>query len=491
MTSERTLPASDEAEQHILGCCLVDGAALDMTKRLKESGVTQSTFHSPANRSIYGAIMRVAEKEVEPDLFTVAEELTKEQVFEQAGGWPYLTQVATKSPTTAKASFYLERLLELATKREVIQSATAIIEHAYNGTSIAELEEQAKTLIPAPRTKTDWQSYRVTLSAKPAEPTVRLFLAGKPIATPGNLVTLISRAKTGKTATIGGVIAAIIGAHYDRHDIDTFGFTAPHTTEAVVLIDTEQSPFDAFTCHQRAFARANQEADISWLCHYAMVGCNAAKLRATLPAILAKASQDHKAVFTVILDGVADYVNSVNDEAECNEFIAWLRALAVQYNCPIICVIHSNEAVKAGDDGRGHLGKQLTRKAESNLLLKKVDNVTTITSEKQRKAPITEADGIAFQWSDELQRHVSCKSLPPSTARSGRRPKYDPDLMITAVPGPEAKPETVNAIHRTVGQLPCSIDIRTFKDWMAKWVETGEVVRSGDVKTGFFFKRSR
>jgi hypothetical protein len=71
-------------------------------------------------------------------------------------------------------------------------------------------------------------------------------------------------------------------------------------------------------------------------------------------------------------------------------------------------VIHSNEGLKSGDDGRGHLGKQLTRKAESNLLLKKEGETTAITSEKQRKAPITAADGVAFKWSDEEGRHISC-----------------------------------------------------------------------------------
>jgi hypothetical protein len=160
----------------------------------------------------------------------------------------------------------------------------------------------------------------------------------------------------------------------------------------------------------------------------------------------------------------------------------------VKNNCPAICVIHSNEGEKAGNDSRGHLGKQLIRKAESNLLLKKNGEVTTITSDRQRQAPITEADGVAFEWSDEQQRHVTCASSSAST-KAGRKPKYDPEQMIAAVPAPDQPPKSINAIHRDVGQLPCSIDIRTFKDWMAKWVQTGEVVRSGDVKTGFFFKR--
>jgi hypothetical protein len=335
------------------------------------------------------------------------------------------------------------------------------------------------------------QSRRITLASNPTEPVTRLFLAGKPVATPGNLTTLISKAKTGKTATIGSVVAAIVGAHYDRPGLDTFGFTAPHTKEAVILIDTEQSPFDAYTCHKRALARAGQTEDVDWLHHYSLVGYSADKLRKILPVILAEAKTKHGAVFTVILDGVADFVASVNDEQECNTFVAELHGTAVAYDCPVLCVIHSNEAIKSGDDGRGHLGKQLTRKAESNLLLKKNGEITTITSEKQRKAPITEADGISFRWSDEHGRHVSCETEASSATKgkSGPKPKYDPQAMLTCLPSPTDKSLPLGQILRKVSQLPCSISERQFKDYMAKWVETGEVERTGDGVYGFTFRR--
>lgn len=264
----------------------------------------------------------------------------------------------------------------------------------------------------------------VTIASQPVEPVTRLFLANKPVCTPGNITTIISRAKTGKTATIGAMIASIVAAHFDRSGLDTFGFTAPHTKEAIVLIDTEQAIYDAFICHQRALARAQQPNDLSLICHYALVGFPVDKLKKALVYVLEKAKRAHGGIFMLILDGIADFVNSVNDEAECNQLVAWVREISVTYNCPVICVIHSNEGVKTGDDGRGHLGKQLTRKAESNLLLKKTGEVTVVTSEKQRKAPITEADGVAFTWSDEVGRHVAC-GKPENVKKNGRPSLYN------------------------------------------------------------------
>lgn len=331
-------------------------------------------------------------------------------------------------------------------------------------------------------------SKRVRLANQPTEPTTRLFLAGKPIATPGNLVTLISRAKTGKTATIGAAVAAIIAAHHDRPDMDTFGFTAPHTKEAVILIDTEQSPYDAFECHRRALSRAGEQADPDWLCHYALVGESAEQLGKDLLAIIAEAKAAHGGIFTIILDGVADFVQSVNDEAECNNFISWLRSVAVDNDCPIMCVIHSNEAVKAGDDGRGHLGKQLTRKAESNLLLKKVGEVTTITSEKQRKAPITESDGVAFRWDNILGRHVSCPATSQTTVKGGRPKKYDFETFQKAFPREASKAETRQVILRKAQDFS-DIKDTAFRAILADGVQSGQLIQT-ETRSGYLYHLS-
>ena len=270
------------------------------------------------------------------------------------------------------------------------------------------------------------EARRLRASSPPAEPVTCLYLANKPISTPGNITTLISKSKTGKTAVVGGISAATVAAALDITDADTLGFTASKPDgKAVVLIDTEQSEFDAFVCYTRFLDRAGANEDPAWLHPFAVAGWSAQELRAVLRPAIEQAVQANGGVFLVILDGVADFVSDVNDPKESNAFVAELHGLAIEFNCAIICVIHSNEAKLSGDDGRGHLGKQLTRKAESNLLLKKVGEVTTITSEKQRKAPITEADGVAFTWSDSAGRHVSCKSAVDSRADAKRAKARD------------------------------------------------------------------
>jgi hypothetical protein len=95
--------------------------------------------------------------------------------------------------------------------------------------------------------------------------------------------------------------------------------------------------------------------------------------------------------------------------------VAELHALAIQYNCPIICVIHLNPG---GEKERGHLGSQLVRKSDSNLKLEKDGEVTVVWSEKQRRAPIFKDKGPRFAWSEELMMHASInatKRIPKKT----------------------------------------------------------------------------
>ena len=484
----RQVPASAEAEEHVIACCLIEGS--DTLLRATEAGVTDESFHFPRNRVIWSALCRLEQ----PTLETLLVELGTE--LPTIGGLPYLMQVTGKIPTTAHAGYFISKVRECELRRKVIREAQRTVEEAYTPGGLDEFLQIATSRMEAVKTGSSTAAdrakqaaanlalRRVRSASPPQEPVTRLYLAKKPIATPGNLVTLISRAKTGKTAVLGAATAAIIAAHHDRPSQDTLGFTAPHTQDAVVVIDTEQSPYDAYLCYHRSLKRAGQDTDPDWLYHYSLVGCTPEQIKESILAALASCGP----VFTLILDGVADLVNSVNDEAECNGLVVWLRALAVRHDCPIICVIHSNESVQSGDDGRGHLGKQLIRKAESNLLLKKTGEVTTVTSDKQRKAPITEKDGVAFQWSDEAQMHVSCSTVKEES-KLGRPPKYDQVAMLACFPAPTEPGRPLGQVHRVIRELPCGISERAFKDWVAKWIDTGEVVRTGDSKAGFGFRR--
>lgn len=467
----KDLPSSPEAEESILAACMTDQGCLD---RATEAGLTAASFHDLNNRAIFGAMAKRGAGGIE-------------LIYEDLHGKVGLPRLMEISNRGLGGMVHLTELLtvvkEKETRRSLIAGAARLTEQAYNGVELADLLESAESLLgstlsgaKAPSKAAQLQSLlsrRVSFTTKPVEPVTRLFLADKPIATGGNIQTITSKAKTGKTVTTGAVTASIVAAATNTlMNWDTFKFRASNPKgHAVIVIDTEQSPFDAWTCYQRSLARVGVEQDPAWLLHFALVGYTVTKRKAALELALEYAQKTFGGVFMVILDGVAHFVASVNDEVECNGLADWLRAFSVQYDCPILCVIHSNEGDMAGDDSRGHIGKQLMRDAESNLLLKKSGEITTITSDKQRKAPITEKDGVAFHWSEEKQMHVSC--VAPDKA-SGAPRKHHLSNYLSVFPGTQVQAKTFSALLKLANhKVP--ITRNTFWPMVEKGVETGEI----------------
>jgi len=237
-------------------------------------------------------------------------------------------------------------------------------------------------------------------------------LDGKPIGTPGNLVSIASAVKTGKSTVVGAMCAAVMAAD---DEADLLGFKSSNPDRRIVLwFDSEQSPDDFWHCVFRAIKRAGLREPPQWLHAYCLTGLQQEMAWRCVQVALDFASEMNAGVHSVLLDGIADMVKDPNDAGECNAFVAALHDLAINHDCPVVGVIHFNPG---SDKTRGHLGSQFERKAESNLRLDKDgDCITEIWSEKQRRAPIPKGTGPCFCWDDDRAMHVSVAN--PSEARA-------------------------------------------------------------------------
>ena len=205
---------------------------------------------------------------------------------------------------------------------------------------------------------------RITFENPPPEPIPILKMAGKRISTAGNLTAISAQAKHGKSAAVGAMLAAIFGEPEDGGDF--LGFEAePANGKAVVHFDTEQSPYDAWQIVARALKRAGISTTPSNFRAYRILDLTAENKLRALRTELARAAKECGGIHSIFIDGVADLTASVNDEIEAIALVQELVILAVQYSCPIICVIHENPA-QPGFAGktRGHLGSHIERKAE-------------------------------------------------------------------------------------------------------------------------------
>ena len=228
-------------------------------------------------------------------------------------------------------------------------------------------------------------------------------LAGTTLSTPGNLSSITSSVKTGKTAATSAMLAS---SFPHSEDCDLLGFySANPKNSAVIQIDSEQSPDDHWHVVNRMLRRVGLDKPPPWFYSYCLTGLGfKAALECFLEAIHIGFDR-HGGIHSSLLDGITDLVSDVNDAAECNAFVSQMHGLTIQYDFPLIGVIHFNPGT---EKTRGHLGSQFERKAETNLRLDKTNEVTTMWSDKQRRAPIPKGSGPSFCWSDDLQMHVSC-----------------------------------------------------------------------------------
>ncbi len=125
----RTLPHSDEAEEYLLSCCLLDGG--ETIARCLEARLVPAAFYLPAHQVIFEKLAELYQKGPPVGIEMLIEELRTTRQLEAVGGVPYLMQVGARIPTTAQAAYFIEKVRELYLLRELIRVATGAVERCY------------------------------------------------------------------------------------------------------------------------------------------------------------------------------------------------------------------------------------------------------------------------------------------------------------------------------------------------------------------------
>lgn len=126
----RTMPYSEEAEQHVIACCLLDGS--DTIARCMEAHIGPNSFYLPANKVLFEIILDLYQKGQPVTIETLAEELNVRRLLDQVGGLAYLMQATAKIPTTAHAGYFIDKIRQSYQLRELIRVATGTVEQCFN-----------------------------------------------------------------------------------------------------------------------------------------------------------------------------------------------------------------------------------------------------------------------------------------------------------------------------------------------------------------------
>lgn len=124
----RLPPHSIEAEQSLIGGILLDNAAWERIADL----VGDADFYRDDHRRIYQHIARLIDAGKPADVVTVFESLEKHNEAEQAGGLPYLAEIANSTPSAANIRRYAEIVRERAILRKMVAVGDEIAASALN-----------------------------------------------------------------------------------------------------------------------------------------------------------------------------------------------------------------------------------------------------------------------------------------------------------------------------------------------------------------------
>src|SRR5215213_6233588 len=113
---DRQPPHNLEAEEAVLGAILAAGRLLAEVAGLVE----EADFYRPAHRTIWRAMLGLADRGQPTDPVTVLGELDHAGELADVGGGPFLHTLVAAVPTVANAGHYAQLVAEAARRRRVI-----------------------------------------------------------------------------------------------------------------------------------------------------------------------------------------------------------------------------------------------------------------------------------------------------------------------------------------------------------------------------------
>jgi len=114
---DEPLPHRLDIEKTVLGSMLAGGESVAVAV----NRIDPEHFYSTANRKIFQCMRGMFEKGVAVDIVTVVHELRKKELLESVGKEPYVTELIESVGTCANMPYYVDILIETATRRRLIE----------------------------------------------------------------------------------------------------------------------------------------------------------------------------------------------------------------------------------------------------------------------------------------------------------------------------------------------------------------------------------
>ncbi|MCH7742560.1 MAG: replicative DNA helicase [Proteobacteria bacterium] len=138
-------PHSIEAERSVLGGLMLDDDAWDTIA----GRLVAEDFYRGDHRTIYRCMYQLVEQNNPLDIITISESLEEVNELENVGGLAYISELADGTPTASNIKAYADIVQERATVRKLIAAAHDIADSGFNpqGRDSATLIDQAESRV--------------------------------------------------------------------------------------------------------------------------------------------------------------------------------------------------------------------------------------------------------------------------------------------------------------------------------------------------------
>ena len=248
------------------------------------------------------------------------------------------------------------------------------------------------------------KSCEIDFNNPPISAEVLISINDVPLGTEGNLLCITGGEGTGKSNYVGSIIAGAIKE--EKSKVDTLGTDIQSNTKnkAVLLYDTEQSEVQLYKNTTNILKRSKEEDIPHNFKVYCLTGMSRKERLQVIIQSMDKFYYEFGGIQMVVIDGIADLIQSANDEIESIKIVDELYRLAGIYQTCIICVLHF---IPSGLKLRGHLGSELQRKAAAILSIEKDTDpsISVIKALKVRDGSPLDIPLVQFTWNKELGMH--------------------------------------------------------------------------------------
>jgi hypothetical protein len=220
--------------------------------------------------------------------------------------------------------------------------------------------------------KADPKLFKLTdLDAPPDPSKYILFARGKRLGSFGNFIAITGKPKSRKSAFAQAIISAAITA---TPQLD-FVVTLPPGKNGVILIDTEQDRNDL----AMSLERLKRQATISSFNQFPQFSVYSVSTLdpGEIHNFISELLRQNTNAGLVVVDGLLDLINDMNDVKEARELLAQIKTWAIVHDILFVTILHQS---KSSGFSIGHLGSFADRKAQSVLSVEKNQDETSTIS---------------------------------------------------------------------------------------------------------------